>query len=140
MDEEKYGALQIKEMLRLLKDGFPLVFNQSLGRFDIKDSSFDSLTQTRYCRTSDRLPPLHRGAFLGRTDLMQRGLLFQRVNHVYNGFTALDFAVMASKMEAVKFFLNGSFFRDRIRNYNPLHQEERTLIRAVHHRADIQPA
>ena len=106
MDEEKYGALQIQEMIRLLNEGFPLVFNQSLGRFDIKDSSLDFFLEIRYSRVPDRLPPLHRGAVFGRTDLMQRGLLFQRVNHVYNGYTALDFAVRAKEMQAVQFLLN----------------------------------
>ena len=106
MDEQLYGALQIQEMIRLLNEGFHIVFSQSLGRFDIEDSSFDWMVHARYKRTPDRLPPLHRGACFGRTDLMQRGLLFQRVNHVYNGYTALDFAVRAKEMQAVQFLLN----------------------------------
>ena len=139
MDEEKYGALQIQEMIRLLNVGFPLVFNWPLGRFDIEDNSADWITYsgTRCTRPPLVLPPLHQGASFGHTELMQRGLLFQRVNHVYNGFTALDCAVTQSQIEAVKFLLDGSFFRDCVRNYNPPHQHEPTLFYAVRGSNDI---
>ena len=33
-DAERYGAMQIAEMIHLLNEEFPLVFNASLGRFD----------------------------------------------------------------------------------------------------------
>ena len=136
-DEQRYGAMQIAEMIHLLNEGFSLAFNRSLGRFDITDSSFDSIMHKSYKQNQQLLPLLHRGAWLGRKDLMQRGLLFQRVNHVYNGFTALDCAVTQSQIEAVKFLLDGSFFRDCVRNYNPPHQHEPTLFYAVRGSNDI---
>ena len=124
-------------MIHLLKAGFPLVLNASLGRFDIEDSSLDMMEYSRLQRNLLLLPPLHGGAALGRTDVMQRGLLFQRVNHVYNGYTALDYAVEKNQMESVNFLLNGSFFRESIRNYNPPHQHEPTLFHAVRANPDI---
>ena len=130
-DEARYGAMQIAEMIRLLNEGFPLVFNASLRRFDIEDSEFDMITHRTYGKDPFLLPTLHLGAVFGRTDLMQQGLLFQRVNHVYNGFTALDWAVRLNQMESIKFLLNGSFFRDSVRNYSPPQQLVPTLFHAV---------
>ena len=65
MDEENNGD----EMVPLLKKGLTVFFNTSLERLDIEDSEFDMKTCTRCERDPSLLPPLHRGAWLGRGEV-----------------------------------------------------------------------
>ena len=51
MDEEEDEELPTQDMIRLVSERFSVVFNASLDRFDIEDSSFYWKTHAEYTKT-----------------------------------------------------------------------------------------